>query len=171
MVHHSHLPHPPHLTCSVSLPWTLGYLWSPSSLSPQHYALVFDLSRFPPRSRIAGPCATRLASLGAATCSPHWRDGPYPTSNARGPLFATPSLTFSGSLQVVPIRGMSGECILMMALTSKHLWGSERSCPSLHHTAAVQLSPSIRFTHLMSVWSPSCWVLIIPGIFQVAVSG
>ena len=54
---------------------------------------------------------------GAATCSPCWRDGLYPTSSARGLLLTTLSLTFSGSLQVVPIRGMGAECSLRIALT------------------------------------------------------
>ena len=99
-------------------------------LSHGHLGISGDLPTLP--SNTTTLCLTSLGSHpgqdcrvlrhtvnlpGAATCSPCWRDGLYPTSSARGLLFATSSLTFSGSLQVVPIRGMGAECSLRIALT------------------------------------------------------
>ena len=166
LAHRSHLPRPPHLACSVSLPRALGYLWSPSPLSPQHDDLVFDLSVPTQDCRVLG----HTVDLTGGSCllpTPVWRAVSrqrWTTASFRHILTDVSRLSASCASQRDGCGTPSYDGF------NRHLWDSEGSCPSLHHIAAVQQSPSIRFTHLTHIWSSSCWALTIPCIFQVSIS-
>ena len=104
-------------------------------------------SRFPPRT--AGSWAARLISLGQPPASHTGVVGCVPPALNDGFFSPHPHRRFQALCKLCHSEGWMWNAVLRRL--NRHVWDSEGSCPSLHHIAAVQQSPSICFTHLTHV--------------------